>query len=91
MSLNTKQKQQLKATAHSLKPVIMIGNNGLTDAVNNEIDRALNDHELIKIRILSNDRDLRREIFTNICAAQKAELVQIIGSIGIIYRKYIEK
>jgi RNA-binding protein len=88
MPLNTKAKQQLKAKAHKLKPVVMIGNNGLTDAVNKEIDRALHDHELIKIRILSNDRDLRRQIFNEICQVNQAELVQVIGSIGVIYRSH---
>lgn len=86
MPLTPKIKQQLKAKAHKLKPVIMIGNNGLTDAVNKEIDRALLDHELIKIRIHTNDRELRRELLNEICKANQAELVQTIGSIGVIYR-----
>lgn len=91
MSLNTKQKQELKGRAHKLKPVIMIGHQGLTDAVNKEIYRALNDHELIKVRVQSTDRDYRREIFAEIIAAQEAELIQVIGSIGVIYRKNTEK
>lgn len=86
MSLTPKIKQQLKAKAHKLKPVIMIGNNGLTDAVNKEIDRALHDHELIKIRVQTNDRDVRREVINEICKVNQAELVQIIGSIGVVYR-----
>lgn len=86
MSLTPKTRQQLKAKAHKLKPVIMLGNNGLTDAVNKEIDRALNDHELIKIRIQTTDRDLRRALITEICEKNQAELVQVIGSIGVIYR-----
>jgi RNA-binding protein len=91
MPLSTKQKQQLKGLAHKLKPIVMIGNNGLTAAVNSEIDRALNDHELIKIRIQSTDRDLRRQLFTDLCEANSAELVQVIGAIGVIYRKSAEK
>jgi RNA-binding protein len=91
MPLTPKIKQQLKAKAHKLKPVIMIGNNGLTDAVNKEIDRALLDHELIKIRILTNDRDLRRAIFNELCDVNRAELVQVIGSIGVIYRQNQDK
>lgn len=86
MTLTTKTRQQLKGKAHKLKPVIMIGNKGLTPAVNKEIDQALHDHELIKIRIQTNDRELRRELFAQICAANEAELVQIIGSIGVVYR-----
>lgn len=87
MPLNPKQRQLLKAQAHKLKPVILIGNNGLTDAVQKEIHRALNDHELIKIRIQTNDRDLRKALFAEICEGQEAELVQSIGSIGVVYRK----
>ncbi len=90
MPLNAKQRQQLKAKAHPLKPVILIGHNGLTDAVQKEIDRALNDHELIKIRIQSEDRDLRRELFAQICNQQHAELVQLLGRIAVIYRKQTE-
>jgi len=87
MPLTPKTRQQLKAKAHKLKPIILIGNNGLTAAVNKEIDRALQDHELIKIRIQTNDRDFRRALFTQITQENQAELVQIIGNIGVVYRK----
>lgn len=90
MSLKPKQKQHLKALAHKLKPIILIGNNGLTEAVNKEIDRALTDHELVKVRIAGEDRDLRRAMFQEICGHHRADLVQSIGSIGVIYRKNIE-
>lgn len=91
MALTPKARQQLKAKAHKLKPVILIGNKGLTDAVNKEIDKALNDHELIKIRIQTTDRDLRRELFAQLGEANQAELVQMIGSIGVFYRKRAEE
>lgn len=84
--LTPKTKQKLKAKAHALKPIILIGNNGLTEAVNKEIDRALNDHELIKIRISTDDKELRRELFKQLCEVNSAELVQTIGLIGVIYR-----
>jgi RNA-binding protein len=86
MPLSPKAKQALKAKAHKLKPIVLIGNNGLTDAVNKEIDRALHDHELIKIRIQTNDRELRRTLLTELCVHNQAELVQVIGNIGVIYR-----
>jgi RNA-binding protein len=86
MPLTPKMRQKLKAKAHQLKPVILIGNNGLSDAVNKEIDRALNDHELIKIRIQTSDKELRRELFKQLCEINHAELVQTIGLIGVIYR-----
>ncbi len=89
MTLPTKYKQQLKAQAHKLKPIVLIGNNGLTEAVQNEIEHALNDHELIKIKVAAKDRESKREIIHNVCQERRAELVQIIGNIGVIYRKNI--
>lgn len=90
MPLNPKARQALKAKAHALKPIIMIGNNGLSESVQKEIYRALHDHELIKIRIQSEDRDLRRTFFETICQAHSAELVQVIGRIGVVYKKRID-
>lgn len=87
MSLSTKERQHLKALAHKLKPVILVGSNGVTPAVINEINRALNDHELIKIRVQSQDRELRTQLFEDMRTASGAELVQKIGSIGVFYRK----
>jgi RNA-binding protein len=87
MTLSSQLKKALKAKAHHLKPVILIGNNALTDAVNKEIDRALHDHELIKIRIATEDRNEKKEIVTQLCAANHAELINIIGKIAIVYRK----
>lgn len=87
MPLAPKTKQILKAKAHALKPVIMIGNNGLSDAVHKEINRALDDHELIKIRIGGEDRELRKQMLAEICEAHGAEAVQLIGGIGVVYRK----
>lgn len=91
MPLAPKRRQQLKGLAHKLKPVVLIGNNGLTDAVNKEIDRALHDHELIKIRVQTTDRDLRKTLFAELCDKNHAELVQMIGAIGVIYRKKEDK
>jgi len=87
MRLTTKFKQQLKAKAHALKPIVFIGNNGFTDNVKNEIDRGLTDHELIKIRIQTMDRNERQQLFSDICEAVQADAIQLIGGIGIIYRK----
>lgn len=86
MALTPKGRQILKARAHALKPVVLIGNHGLTEAVLKEIDRALFDHELIKVRIASNDRDERKAAFEAICEQTKAQIVQNIGNIGVLYR-----
>lgn len=85
--MTPKDRKHLKSLAHKLKPVVLIGNNGVTEAVMKEIDRALTDHELIKIRIYGADRDARREAIDEICGQMSAQLVQVIGNIGVIYRK----
>lgn len=87
MSLAPKVRQQLKGKAHSLKPIVFIGINGLTETVNQEVDRALTDHELVKIRIQHADREERRALFAQACKAHRAEPIQFIGSIGTLYRK----
>lgn len=87
MPLTPKQKQQLKGLAHSLKPVIIIGNQGFSKGVQNELERALHDHELIKVRIQHTDRQHRRQLAEEICRSHAAELVQIIGNISTLYRK----
>lgn len=87
MSHTQNNKQALKAKAHGLKPVVLLGNHGFTEGVKNEIDRALNDHELIKVRIQSLDRDERKALFVEICESVSAELIQIIGNIAVLYRK----
>lgn len=91
MPITTKFKQQLKAKAHKLSPIVFIGNHGFTENVKAEIDRGLLDHELIKIRIQGIDRDMRQELFKEICRATEAEAVQLIGGVGVIYRKNTEK
>lgn len=87
MQITPKLRQQLKAKAHKLKPIVFIGINGITENVTKELDRALNDHELIKIRIQENDREVRKAIFEELCGAVNATGLQLIGSVGIIYRK----
>jgi len=78
-------KKKLKSQAHSLKPVIMVGQAGLTDAVLAEIEIALDNHELIKIKIRA-ERIERNKITEQICKSSGAELIQSIGQISIIYR-----
>ena len=80
------QRRQLRARAHGLKPVIMVGDAGVSDAVLAETDRALNDHELIKIRLPAADRDAREQMATRMCEHLGAEHVQAIGHIRVIYR-----
>jgi len=91
MSLNKKQIQYLKGLAHSLKPVVLMGNNGLTEAVVAEIDYSLNHHELIKIKIPTEDRDTKALIVEAICRETASVKVQVIGKTLIIYRQSPEK
>ncbi len=87
MQLIGKQKRQLRSLAHALKPVVTIGSKGLTDAVQLEIHRALEDHELIKIKVAQADRDERKRLIQEIIEEQSADLIQTIGQILVIYRK----
>ena len=87
MELNRKQVSEQRAKAHHLKPVVLIGQHGLTDAVLNEIDVALTAHELIKIKIAGDDRDERQAFATSICESCDAQLIQVIGKTLVIYRQ----
>ncbi|MDP7593221.1 MAG: ribosome assembly RNA-binding protein YhbY [Litorilituus sp.] len=91
MNLNKKQIQHLKGVAHPLKPVVLLGNNGLTEAVIAEIDYALNHHELIKVKIPTDDRETKSLIVDAICRETNAIKVQVIGKTLIIYRESEEK
>ncbi len=86
MPLPSAHIRQLRSQAHARKPVLRIGNKGLTDNVLLELERALNDHELIKVAIAGLDREQRREVTNELCARSGAELVQIIGRISVLYR-----
>ncbi len=83
--MDAAKKKQFKSDAHSLKPVVMIGQGGLTTAVLAEVELALDSHELIKVRIRA-ERDDRKAICEEICTATKAELIQSIGQIIVLYR-----
>ena len=87
MPLTSSERKTLKAKAHKLEPVVQIGAKGLTDDVVAEIERALNAHELIKVRAGSLERDEREAVLGQICGRTGAEQVQEIGKVFVIYRK----
>lgn len=87
MSLTQEQKKQFKSIGHHLKPVVTVAEQGLSEGVMAELDRALNDHELIKIQLRLADRDDRAVILTELCQQISASLVQSIGKMALIYRK----
>lgn len=86
MNLSTKQKQHLKGLAHPLKPVVMLGGNGLTEGVLAEIEHALEHHELIKVKIASEERETRQLIVEAIVRETGASNVQVIGKTLVLYR-----
>ncbi len=89
MPLTQEQKKQYKSIGHHLKPVLTVADNGLTEGVLAELERALGDHELIKIKVNILDRESRLEAIAELCKAGKAELVQIIGKMALLYRKNV--
>lgn len=85
MSTSNKEKKQYRAIGHKLKPVVIISN-GLSDNVNAEISRALEDHELIKLKINVPDYNEKKQMLLNICDSNNAELIQLVGNIALIFR-----
>ena len=85
--LTAKRRSELRAEAHKLSPVVIIGDKGLTDEVIAEIDRSLKAHELIKVRAAGGERDSRDIWMESICARLQAHPVQQIGKIFVIYRE----
>lgn len=84
--LTPKERQTLKGRAHKLNPVVLLGNAGLSEPVLKEIDRALNAHELIKIRVPNDDDAERTRIFADIAERLSAARVQSIGKVLVLYR-----
>ena len=87
MALTEKQKKHLRRLAHPMNPIVMLGNAGLTDAVVAELDRALTDHELVKVSARVGDRDARNEALATLANRTTSELVQRIGHVGGFYRR----
>lgn len=77
----------LKSQAHALKPVVRIGQHGVTDAVLTELDNALTHHELLKVKLSSADRDDRDELIKKLAEKSKAVIIQRIGGVVVLYRK----
>jgi RNA-binding protein len=84
-NVNPVDKRKHRANAHNLKPVVMLGQFGLTESVLAEIEIALNAHELIKIKVRA-EREERKDYAEKICAQTGAELIDMIGQIVVIYR-----
>lgn len=87
MPLSPAQRKTLKAQAHALHPVVLIGGNGLSPGVLEEIDVSLRAHELIKVHVAGEDRDTRALMMDEICERLGAEPVQSIGRMLVVYRR----
>lgn len=87
MPLTKEQKKNFKAIGHHLKPVVTIAENGLSEGVLAELERALGDHELIKVQLRVGEREERHELIASLCSQTRSELVQNIGKVALIYRR----
>lgn len=90
MKSDNQTRKQFRAIGHRLNPVLIISN-GLSDNIAAELERALDDHELIKIRINAADREEKKEILDSICATHHAELIQLTGHIALLYRAALKQ
>ena len=79
--------KQLRAIGHKLKPVVTIAGKGLTEGVISEVDRALTDHELIKVKLAVGSREARAEIAREVSAQSGAQIVQSIGNVILLLRR----
>ena len=85
-ALSIQERKRLRQIGHTLNPVVMLGDKGLTENVIEELARALNDHELIKVQLRA-ERDDRKALIEQLCETSSSMLVQSIGKVALIYRK----
>ncbi|MDJ0878858.1 MAG: YhbY family RNA-binding protein [Halieaceae bacterium] len=85
--MTKRDEKQLRAIGHKLKPVVMVAGKGLTDGVMAEIERALTDHELIKVKVAVGGKADREQVADDICARTGAELVQSTGGMLLLLRR----
>ncbi|WP_153108839.1 YhbY family RNA-binding protein [Propionivibrio limicola] len=86
LEIDPHQRRALRASAHALNPVVIISQNGLSDSVLKEIDTCLSRHELIKIRVFSDEREIRDQYLQSICEKLEAAPVQHIGKLLVVWR-----
>nr|WP_299245314.1 ribosome assembly RNA-binding protein YhbY [uncultured Halomonas sp.] len=87
MSLSLAQKKAMRSIGHHLHPVVTVAENGLTENVIAELERALADHELIKVKLAQSERETRQQLIDTITQQTQAEVVQTIGKIALFYRR----
>jgi RNA-binding protein len=87
MALSERQRKHLRRLGHALNPVVLVGSRGLTDNVVAELARALDDHELVKVRARVGSRENRDAVFGALAGATSAEIVHRIGNVALFYRQ----
>jgi RNA-binding protein len=90
-TLTEAEKKHLKGKAHHLKPVVMIGQQGMKDTVMEEINKALTFHQMIKIKISGGDKNYRNELVAQISTETDALAIQQIGTIAVLYKRNRKK
>jgi RNA-binding protein len=91
MAITAAQKRFLRSKAHHLKPVVMVGQHGLSENVMHEINLALDVHELIKVKLSVGDREEKKKILGEVISNSKAELIQSIGHVAVLFRRNHKK
>lgn len=91
MPLSDTQRRHLRGLAHHLRPVVMVGQDGLKPSVLAEVDAALTAHELIKVKVAAADREARAALVAEIAATSGAEMVQSIGHVAALFRRNPKK
>jgi len=81
------QIKQFRTIGHTLAPVVTVAGNGLSNSVLAEVVRALDDHELIKVRFAVGERELKKQLIVDLCEKTGAELIQTIGHVALIFKK----
>jgi len=91
MTLSEAQKKYLRGLGHTLKPVVTVGDAGVSEALLKEFDNTIGHHELIKVKIRAADREARDEAIEQLCKLGPAQLVTRIGNVALLYRRNDEK
>ena len=91
MTLSEAQKKHLRGLGHALKPLIMVGDAGLSESLMAEFESTLAHHELLKVRVRVGDRKARDAIIEELCGRSGATLVQRVGNMALLYRENPEK
>lgn len=87
MAISAEQKKAMRSIGHNLNPVVTVAGNGISEAVLDELNRALDDHELIKVKIAIGERDMRAQAIDEMVRQTGSELIQKIGKVALIVRR----